>query len=72
MRGVAVDTIKEVSITSLKPYDDSMWDHNSMYDRMPYIWDPDLNVEKIFRIVSGNVIKSYRCKLKDTYKVKHE
>lgn len=55
-----------------RPYDDSMWDHYSMYDRMPYVCDPDLNVEKIFTRVTGNIIKSYRCQIKEPYEVKHK
>ena len=56
----------------VKPYDDSLWDRYSMYDKMPYVWDPDLNVEKIFTRVSGNIIKAYRCQIKEPYEVKHE
>ncbi len=55
-----------------KAYDDSMWDRNSIYDKMPYVRDPDLNVEQIFTKVTGNIIKSYRCQTKETYEVKHE
>lgn len=55
-----------------KPYDDSLWDRYSMYDKMPYTWDPDLNVEKIFHRFSGNVIKAYRCMIKEPFEVKHE
>lgn len=55
-----------------RPYDDSLWDQNSMYDRMPYVWDPGLNVEKIYARVSGNIIKAYRCQIKEPFEVKHE
>ncbi len=58
--------------TPVTPYDDSMWDRNSMYDRMPYVWDPDLNVEKVFRKVTGNIIKAYRCKTDVPFELKHE
>jgi len=67
-----VDTKKEKIGTSVRPYDDSMWDRNSMYDRMPYVWDPDLNVEKVFRKVTGNIIKAYRCKIEEPIEVKYE
>jgi hypothetical protein len=67
-----MDTKTDNIATPVKPYDDSAWDRWSMYDRMPYSWDPDLNVEKIYTNVTGNIIKSYRCKLKDPYEVKHE
>lgn len=55
----------------VKPYDDSLWDRYSMYDKMPYIWDPDLNVEKAFAKVTGNVIKSYRCKMNEPLEIKN-
>ncbi|HWT74576.1 MAG TPA: hypothetical protein VN258_07630 [Mobilitalea sp.] len=67
-----MDTKKEKIGTSVRPYDDSMWDRNSMYDRMPYVWDPDLNVEKVFRKVTGNIIKAYRCKIEEPIEVKYE
>ncbi len=67
-----MDTRKEKKAAPVKAYDDSMWDRWSMYDKMPYIWDPDLNVEHIFTRISGNIIKSYRCQIKDPFEVKHE
>jgi hypothetical protein len=67
-----VDTKIEKNVAPLKPYDDSAWDRWSMYDRMPYVWDPDLNVEKIFTYVTGNIIKSHRCNEKASYEVNHE
>jgi len=57
---------------AVRPYDDSMWDSYSMYDRMPFVWDPDMNVEKLFRTVTGNIIKAYRCKTIDPIEVKHK
>jgi len=54
------------------PYDDSMWNRHSMYDSLPYTWDSDLNVEKTFALISGNVIKSYQFQMKETYEVRHE
>lgn len=56
----------------VSPYDDSIWDRMAMYDNMPYVWDPDLNVEKVFTPVTGNVIKSARCKTDKPYEVKHD
>jgi len=67
-----VDKKRDKRATSVKPYDDSITDHWSLYDSMPYIWDPDLNIEKVFKIVSGNVIKAYRCKAMEPFEVKHE
>lgn len=65
---ITMEVKKEASVS---PYDDSMWDRNSMYDRMPYVWDSDLNVEKVFTKVTGNVIKAYRCKTREPYEIKH-
>ncbi len=67
-----MNTKNDTKPAPMKPYDDSMWDRYSMYDRMPYVWDPDLNVERVFRKVTGNIIKGYRCKLEETLEVKHE
>lgn len=67
-----MDTNSKAESIPVSPYDDSMWDHNSMYDKMPYIWDTDLNVDKKFTMITGNIIKSCRCQIKDTYEVKHE
>ncbi len=67
-----METINEGKEASLRPYDNSMWDQLSMYDSMPYVWDKDLNVDKVFRYESGNLIKAYRYKMLDTYEVKYE
>lgn len=72
LRGGRVETVTKTVNISLRPYDDSMWDRYSMYDNIPYVWDSDLNVEKKFTRVSGNLIKSYRCKLKETFEIKHK
>ena len=58
--------------TPVKPYDDSMWDQWTMYDMMPYVWDSDLNAEKKYAKVSGNIIKAYRCQMQEPYELKHE
>lgn len=57
------------SLSSLKPYDETMWDYFPLYDNMPYEWN--MENEKSIRLVSGNVIKGYRCKLKEPYQIKH-
>lgn len=59
----------EMNKPPVRPYDDSMWDRYSLYDMMPYVWDPDLNVEKVFVKVTGNIIKGYRCKTIETFEV---
>lgn len=53
----------------VKPYDDSMWDRFRMYDNLPYQWDS--GNEKHLTRISGNVIKAYRCMIKEPYEVKH-
>lgn len=55
--------------TNERPFDDSAFDRYSMYDNMPYEWDPDLNIEKVFRRESGNLIKGYRCNLEEPFKL---
>lgn len=55
--------------TNARPFDDSAFDRYSMYDKMPYQWDPDLNVERVFRRETGNLIKGYRCKLEEPLKL---
>jgi hypothetical protein len=67
-----VNTSEDKKEAPVKPYDDSLWDRYSMYDMMPYVWDPDLNVEKVFTKVTGKVIKACRCKIIEPYEVKHE
>ena len=66
-----MEPIMEKKNPPVKPYDDSMWDYQSMYDKMPYVRDSDLNVEQVFSRVSGNIIKSYRCQIKEPYELKH-
>ncbi len=67
-----LSTNTETKSAPVSPYDDSLWDRNSMYDRMPFVWDPDLNTEMVLRKLSGNVIKAYRCKIDAPIEVKHE
>jgi hypothetical protein len=66
-----VDTKKAYYTTKVKPYDDSMWDQCKMYDSIPYVWDRDLYDTRHLSIESGNIIKSYRCLIKEPYEVKH-
>lgn len=70
MRGVGMANSNNQIITKVSPYDDSLWDHYSMYDNLPYSWDTDLNIERTFVKITGNVIKAYRCKIKDSYETK--
>lgn len=72
MRGTGVDTKNSMNTSKMKPYDETMWEHWAMYDKMPYIWDPDLNVEKVLKSISGNIIKAYRIQIDEPYEIKHE
>lgn len=62
---------KEERTAPVNPYDESMWDRWNMYDNMPYIWDPDLCDARRLAAESGNIIKSYRCLIKEPFEVKH-
>lgn len=65
-------TQNELILATVSPYDDSILDVTSMYDNMPFRWNPDMNVDRTFRKVTGNIIKAYRCKIEEPYEVKHE
>lgn len=64
-----MSAISNYYLSPLKPYDENMWDYLSLYDNMPYEWD--MNNERRLTLVSGNVIKGYRCKIKEPYEIKH-
>ncbi len=66
-----METNNAVMTTHMKPYDTSSLDRWSMYDNMPYIWDPDLNVERVFKYETGNIIKGYRCNIIESVEIKH-
>lgn len=73
MRGASVSTKTTIKDVPVKPYEDNtVWQQFTMYDRMPYIWDTDLNAERLFRKETGNIIKAYRCKIEEPFEVKHE
>ena len=59
----------EYPLSPQKPYDETVWDQFDFYDNIPYMWDSDN--ERQISLVSGNVIKGYRCKLKDSYELKY-
>lgn len=44
-----------------KPYDTSLEDNISMYDKLPYKRDEDLCNVSTLGLVSGNLVKFYRC-----------
>jgi len=58
-------------VPPVNPLYEDILERNSMYDRMPFVWNPDLNVERIYTKVTGNVIKAYRCKIDKPYEIKH-
>lgn len=72
MRGVGVNTIVTKKDVPERPYEEILWEQFSMYDRMPYVWDSDMNVEKVFRRETGNIIKAYRCNIEKPIEVKYE
>ncbi len=71
MRGDDLRNMNKSSSLQVRHFDDSMWDHISLYENMPYVWDSDLNAMQIFTLVTGNIIKSYRCITKEPYEIKH-
>lgn len=64
-----MSTLSNYSLSPLKPYDDIIYEQLSIYDSMPYEWD--MNSERCLTLVSGNVIKGYRCKINEPYEIKH-
>lgn len=64
-------SIKRLEAAPIKTYDDSIWNQFEMYDNMPYVWNSDLSSEMILALESGNIIKAYRCIVKDPYEIKN-
>ncbi len=67
-----METNTAMMTTHMKPYDDSSWEHWSMYDNMPYVWNSDLNEDRTYKNVTGNIIKGYRCNIIEAVEIKHE
>ncbi|MBB2182553.1 hypothetical protein H0486_06665 [Lachnospiraceae bacterium MD1] len=67
-----MDKSTNMKTSPVRPYDDSMGDNWPLYDNMPYIFNSDSNMERKYVLESGNIIKSYRCKMKEPYEVKHK
>jgi hypothetical protein len=67
-----MDTKKNKESVPVKPYDDSMWDRYAMYDKIPYVWNSDLTIDKTFQVYSGNIIKYYQYQMQESIEVKHE
>lgn len=53
----------------LAPYDDSMADAITIYDRLIYTMDVDLCSREAHKLISGNIIKGFRCTLADVFTV---
>jgi hypothetical protein len=66
-----VEKKKDQKTAPIKPYDDSMWENWTIYDNLPNELDSDLRAERKLAKESGNIIKSYRCLIKEPYEVKH-
>lgn len=48
------------------PYDSSLEENINMYDNMPYHRDINYCNQDNLGLISGNIIKFYRCKLVET------
>lgn len=53
------------------PYDDSLNYQCQIYDNIPYVWDPTLDIPRPIAKESGNIIKSYRCCIVEPYEIKN-
>lgn len=62
-------TNKDKKSSPVKPYDDSIWDHWLIYEDITYTRDNDLC--DYLSLNSGNVIKFYRCLIKESYELKN-
>ena len=65
-----MDTKKVNKFPPVRPYDQTLEEHWAMYDRMPYERDSDICSEKDIAMESGNMIKAYRCLIKDPFEIK--
>ncbi|BCJ95619.1 hypothetical protein acsn021_31880 [Anaerocolumna cellulosilytica] len=54
------------------PYDTSLDNNISMYDKLPYQQDVSLYTPGTLFLTSGNVIKYYRCKVKEEFTINSE
>lgn len=67
-----MDTNITEKTPKMKPYDEMQWERWSMYDTMPYVWNPDSNADNALKYISGNVIKCYHLLTDKPYEIKHE
>lgn len=62
----------EKQFAPLPPYDESLEESYNLYDKMPYELDINLCGRHGIKMNSGNLLKYYRCKTKETYKVNNQ
>lgn len=65
-----MDALQDKGSKPLRPYDKSLEDNLKMYDNMPYNRDANLCNYEAIALVSGNLIKGYRCNMRDPYILK--
>ena len=64
-----MSTVSNYYLSPLRPYNENVWEFSTLYDNMPYEWDT--NNERCITLVSGNIIKGYRCKITEPYEIKY-
>ncbi|WP_310605005.1 hypothetical protein [Anaerosporobacter sp.] len=63
---------EQTKTTKLKPFDNTLMEDLSMYDKMPYTSTYDLCNTNTVCLESGNLLKSYRIKEKEPYVIKQD
>lgn len=53
----------------LRPFDSSLVEDTSMYDKLPYKRDPYRCNAEAVSLVSGNILKYYQCRPGNTYEL---
>ncbi len=67
-----MDRKKGQKTAPVRPYNDTIWDRWSLYDDIPYVQDKSICSAENIAIISGNIVKAYRCLIKEPYKINHE
>jgi hypothetical protein len=72
-RGAKMDAIFIPISAYEKAYDNSLYNQDpySMYDNLPYVSNKEICNKENLKLFSGNVIKYYRCLMKEPYEIKH-
>lgn len=61
---------KKIKITApIQPFDVTYGEFMNMYDNMPYVRNVALCSDDMVRKESGNIVKFYRCALKEACKI---